>query len=365
MKGNRDVEKEKVTIIVPVYNTYCYLKKCVQSLINQTYDNTFILLVDDGSDTETYTMCDSLKQKYGDKIDVIHKKNGGPSSAKNRGIDVANTEYIVFVDSDDYIGKNYIADLVKAQKNNNADLAIMGYTVCYEKDNTQLNVLPKGEGDHLNVDDAIRMMGTDGILNVDVSKLYDTKIIKENNIRFPENISTGEDLVFNCNYLSYINKVAVVSKSNYYYMRREIESLVNKYRDDTFEIAIYLLDKVKQLYNSLDMNLEIDVVNLSNYYCDYMVSCVSNLYRRTSRLNAKKRRKKLSEIFEYTKKTDIRKTNRNNKFCLIFLFLYTRNVYWSEKLYSLLFWFRNTFSKLYVFYRNKVVFTSEKNDENK
>ena len=100
---------EKISVIVPVYNVEQYLERCVDSIINQTYKNLEIILVNDGSTDNSGQLCDELAKKD-DRIRVIHKKNGGLSDARNVGIDVAEAELIGFIDSDDYIDEEKISD---------------------------------------------------------------------------------------------------------------------------------------------------------------------------------------------------------------------------------------------------------------
>ena len=96
------LNNEKISIIIPVYNVEKYIDKCIDSIVNQTYQNLEIILVDDGSPDNCPKMCDEWAKKD-DRIKVIHKANGGVSSARNVGIEQAQVEYICFVDSDDYI----------------------------------------------------------------------------------------------------------------------------------------------------------------------------------------------------------------------------------------------------------------------
>ena len=95
-------ETDKISVIVPVYNIIPYLPRCVESLRTQTYENLEILLIDDGSTDETPALCDRLATED-ERIRVFHKKNGGPSSARNFGLQQAGGEYVGFVDSDDYV----------------------------------------------------------------------------------------------------------------------------------------------------------------------------------------------------------------------------------------------------------------------
>ena len=119
------VYNSKISIIVPIYNVEKYLRKCIDSILNQSYDNLQIILVDDGSPDNCPKICDEYLNKD-NRIQVIHKSNGGLSSARNAGIKVANGKYIAFIDSDDYIELNMIEKLVNAIEKSNADLCICG-----------------------------------------------------------------------------------------------------------------------------------------------------------------------------------------------------------------------------------------------
>ena len=106
---------EKISIIVPVYNVELYLEKCIESIINQTYTNIEIILVDDGATDSSGNICD-LYSKKDSRIKVIHKRNGGLSDARNVGIEKAVGQYLMFVDSDDYIDKTMCEKLYNALK---------------------------------------------------------------------------------------------------------------------------------------------------------------------------------------------------------------------------------------------------------
>ena len=112
-----------ISIVVPIYNVEKYLKKCVESILNQTYKNFELILVDDGSPDRCGEICEDLKKKDL-RIRVIHKENGGLSSARNAGIDVAKGEYIGFVDSDDYIEPFMYEKLVNAVVKDNCLLSV-------------------------------------------------------------------------------------------------------------------------------------------------------------------------------------------------------------------------------------------------
>ena len=106
------MQMEKISVIVPVYRVEKYLRRCIESIINQDYSNLEIILVDDGSDDSSPQICDYY-EKIDSRIIVIHQRNGGLSCARNRGLEVATGDYIGFVDSDDYIERNMYSTLLE------------------------------------------------------------------------------------------------------------------------------------------------------------------------------------------------------------------------------------------------------------
>ncbi|WP_321995065.1 glycosyltransferase family 2 protein [Clostridium butyricum] len=119
---------EKISIIIPVYNVEKYLARCLESIVNQTYKNIEIIVIDDGSTDESGRICDEFAKKD-NRIIVIHKKNGGVSEARNAGLGVCHGEYIGFVDPDDYIEPNMYSIMVNSSKEKSADIVVCGYKV--------------------------------------------------------------------------------------------------------------------------------------------------------------------------------------------------------------------------------------------
>ena len=115
--------EDLITVIVPVYKVEKYIRKCIESIINQTYKNIEIILVDDGSPDDCGKICDEYAKKD-NRIKAIHKENGGLSDARNKALDLTNGKYVIFVDSDDYIEKNAIEYLYQLMQKYNTDIAI-------------------------------------------------------------------------------------------------------------------------------------------------------------------------------------------------------------------------------------------------
>lgn len=210
--------QELVSIIVPVYKVEEYLPRCVDSLLKQTYKNIEIILVDDGSPDGCGKLCDDYAARDS-RVKVIHKKNGGLSDARNVAIPKACGEYIVFVDSDDWVSKYYVGHLYEAIKKDDADLAISWFENVYKdyqnNDEEQSHI----EGyECLNSHECLKkLLYQDGVECCAWGKLYKRKIIT--NLRYP----TGklyEDIPVTYECIKRSRRIAVIENADYYYLQR-------------------------------------------------------------------------------------------------------------------------------------------------
>lgn len=173
---------ELISVIIPVYNTEKYLKKCVDSFLNQTYKNLEIILVDDGSTDNSPKMCDEYAQ-VNSRIRVIHKKNGGLSDARNVGIEASHGRLITFFDSDDFVDEDYIQYLYILKKEANVELSVCAYNVTDEDGNILFTMNSK-EDKLLTKEEFFRkMLNEEGITVSACFKLYDRQLFSD--IRFP------------------------------------------------------------------------------------------------------------------------------------------------------------------------------------
>lgn len=201
-----------ISVIVPVFRVEKYLKKCISSIQAQTYRNLEIILVDDGSDDGSSKICDDLA-KNDSRIKVIHKSNGGLSSARNAGIELANGDYIGFVDSDDYIVENMYETLYSLMNQNNADIAICDFFqwdqngVIGFKCKKEIQIYEKEE----IIKRFFRINQDKGYFSV-WCRLYKASILK--NIRFTENV-VNEDVDYS--YRVFMNCKNVVETSEKLY----------------------------------------------------------------------------------------------------------------------------------------------------
>ena len=211
-----------ISIIVPVYNGERYIFKCLNSLLNQTLKEIEIIVVNDGSSDRTIEILRKLAKKdFRIKI-INYKKNQGCSKARNIGIRVAKGKYLSFIDSDDYIDKDYYKVLYKSIEKNEADLVVCGIK---EIENNKL----LREVTVRDYKTLLDFACDENIFGFPVNKLYKKEIIAQNNIIFPEKISLSEDLVFNFRYLLKIKKVVSEKTIFYYYIKHSTNTTKNKF----------------------------------------------------------------------------------------------------------------------------------------
>ena len=246
------MEKELISIIVPVYNVSKYLDRCMQSLINQTYRNIEIIMIDDGSPDDCGIKCDQYAANDS-RIKVIHKKNKGLGLARNSGMDVAKGKYIAFIDSDDYVEAEMIERLYFRMEAGNADTAFCRYydTATDGKDSLAKETFQK----KIYIGDEVKevllgMIGAEcgypGDVEIGMSVwrgLYSRDIIKENEIRFPsEREYISEDIIFHIQYLLKAKRVVVEDSPNYHYCDNG-SSLTKSYKAERFKMEKKLLKK--------------------------------------------------------------------------------------------------------------------------
>lgn len=228
-----------VSIIIPVYNVIDYLPKCVESILAQSYSSFEVILVDDGSLDGSGTICDTFALKD-TRVRVIHKANGGVSSARNIGLRCATGEYISFVDSDDYVGNNYLQRLVDEMDRNNADL-VVGGEINVENGNEQMfafksiTLTQKKFSDLFSEYDLQKRCSPWG-------KLFKARIIKDAELEFNDGVHLGEDIIFMFHYIKLCEKICLTSSSEYYYVQRggSLTKRLNQFESESQGYRAYI-----------------------------------------------------------------------------------------------------------------------------
>lgn len=216
--------EDLISIVLPIYNVEKYLKKCVQTIINQTYTNIEIILVNDGSTDTSGKICDELKE-IDNRIKVIHKENGGLSDARNVGLKYAKGKYISFIDSDDYISEEYVERLYNLLKDNGAQISICNFQRVDENQKTiSINNITPGI---ISGRQALEKFNDSKFYPASVvawNKLYDIKLFE--NILYPFGKQHEDEYTtYKLYYIS--DKIAITSDILYYY-RTVQTSIMNK-----------------------------------------------------------------------------------------------------------------------------------------
>lgn len=247
------MEKPLISVIVPIYNVEKYLERCVNSILEQTYQNIEVILVDDGSPDSCPKLCDDFAEKD-NRVKVVHKENGGLSDARNAGMNIATGEITAFIDSDDWIDKNMFDDMYSRMTEDNSDIVSCGVNSVYDYCTWEIPLEKDDEHYLLDRTEAMKELLTDGKLKQHVwNKLYKTDIIK--NIPF-EKGKYHEDVFWSYQAVAAAEKVSVVKTGYYYYIQRSDSIMGAEYSEKRLDAldamkqrCEFMKDNMPELYN--------------------------------------------------------------------------------------------------------------------
>lgn len=265
--------EDLVSVIIPIYNVEKYLDKCIKSVIEQTYKNLEIVLIDDGSPDNCPKICDDWAKKD-KRIKVIHKTNGGLSDARNIGIGNAKGKYLLFVDSDDYIENNMIYELHENAKQNNIDIVASGFI--YETDNEQTKYYDKSNYIENSEQILERIFNNNDISTAIWDKLYKRDLF--NNIMFPVG-KIHEDMAVLYKLIDKSNKVMHIDKAYYHYVQRDdsiIYAKFNKKKLSIIEFKEDILKFVEKKYPKLIKDAE-------RFFIQELNRCINLCYKNNLR----------------------------------------------------------------------------------
>ena len=229
----------KISIIVPVYKVEQYLRRCLDSIVKQTFTDWECILVDDGSPDNSGKICDEYAEKDR-RFRVFHQVNAGVSAARNKGLDEAKGEWNTFVDSDDWIENEMFAELYQCALQNQAEVVVSGCTLT--NDLRKGNIfLPQLGWLNMPKDFKWYIQGP-------CAKLFSRTILYEYNIQFPEGITMAEDLYFTFKVYFNVNKIYGLNKSYYNYFQNEMSAMHNfnfKKIDDEVRVVNMMSTEIK------------------------------------------------------------------------------------------------------------------------
>ena len=224
-------EMIKVSIIVPIYNSEMHLEECISSIVNQTYRNIEIILVDDGSTDQSGAICDSFSRKD-NRISVYHLENSGVAHARNIGIKHSSGCLIAFSDSDDILEEHYIEKAVGLIRH--SEYVVGAFEKFNSMNQREFVDNMSSYGDVVRCTDFLEKMfahQAGAYWGANWGKLYISEIIKNNHILFENGVGFAEDFRFNLEYLKYVHTVALIHDPVYYYRVDTLESLSKKRKD--------------------------------------------------------------------------------------------------------------------------------------
>lgn len=251
--------KDMVSIIVPVYNAENYLEKCICSVLEQSYTNFELILVDDGSTDNSLNIC-RVYEKKDSRIKALSKSNEGVSVARNCGIEICKGKFVVFLDADDWIERDYVKNIM-FYVSEESDLWVMDYSIDRNGQTTKRNSFTK-EFDFFNKKDIIALekqclipqyrfsqnLKSEFFLAGVWGKVFKTTIIKERNIRFAKELKISEDVMFLTEYLENCYRVKYFHEYGYHYVARQT-SKMHDFKKSLFDDYVVYIDKLK-----LDIN---------------------------------------------------------------------------------------------------------------
>lgn len=241
---------KKVSIVLPVYNAQKYLKRCLDSIFEQNYNNIELIAIDDGSKDSSWEILTEYQNKFSDKMKIIKQKNMGVSKTRNKGIDLATGEYLIFIDNDDYFDNGYLSTFVSEIEKDDLDVVIGGY----KRPNSSNKIV-----DQVVLEDyeysKFKIVAA-------WAKIYKTTYIKDNKIRFLDS-NIGEDINFTIQAVTLTKKIKIINYVgyNWFYNEASVSNTAHKSLSNGLQFD-YLLNSI---YNKLiDNNVIID--DMIEYY---------------------------------------------------------------------------------------------------
>ena len=266
-----------VSIIIPVYNAEKYIRRCLDSILGQAFQDFEIIIVNDGSIDKSLEICLEYQSS---KVKIVSQKNGGPSSARNRGILEASGEYIRFVDADDYILENSTQLMVEKMEENDSDILMAGIRcIAVGKGaERQKNIcMPKKKMNKEQFWKEVSLYFTDWFIHYTPNKLYKTQILRDKNILFDETICNSEDLLFNVQYCAEREKFVVIEDIVYAYEKSNDMSISSVFREDAFLIQDYAYAEVRKIIQKQGLYLVENRDRFEEAYADIAFKTLYNI----------------------------------------------------------------------------------------
>ncbi|GIP39895.1 glycosyl transferase [Paenibacillus sp. J31TS4] len=344
------------SIIIPMFNAGKTIGSCLESLINQSFKDFEIVIINDGSIDNSQLIC---KEFLADKrINLVYQKNQGVSVSRNRGISLSSGKYVVFVDADDWIEHDMLEVFYSYIVKSNSDILIGGIIFDYINYSKYLGVKESMWGSNTStIREMLLSLDKLNLIGYSGGRVIKREIIKKNNICFDPIVKNMEDFLFNCKVLFNSRSICIINQNKYHYIVKS-NSLSSSYSPELYET----FNEISKLLSQLFAKHNIDSLLLNNTYVLGIQTCVHNIYQSGSPLDRKHRISFLEEILNEKKVQYAlsRYDNKKDVFTKIFCFLYSINdANIMDSAYRALFWSRNKFKNTYNMFR-KIIFRNKR-----
>ena len=341
-----------ISIIIPCYHAGKYMERIYENLRNQTFPDFEAILINDGDKNQVEQMSNIASKD--ERIKVVWKENGGASSARNLGISMAQSEWLVFIDADDSIKPTYLESLFNSVKGTDAEMGIGGYTTINTKSGRQVAYpikIDNSANKVCNFGEAYEYIQNYGFSSYPWNKIYKTSLIHELNLFMDEDIGVIHDAVFICNLFKVIKKVSLIPDSGYIYYREDEGSLMSCY-DKNLERDRRLVLSLRDEINHMVGWPEARCLSFQrNYLSALAIMIITNLFKNKSPLSFGEKVKRIkneiyykTDIINALKTTSIRSINgKITKFLVLHSSAFIVVLY-----YSVISWLRLHFKGIYA-----------------
>ncbi|WP_291062634.1 MULTISPECIES: glycosyltransferase family 2 protein [unclassified Empedobacter] len=329
----------KISIVIPIYNAEKYIKKCITSILSQAYENIELILINDGSKDNSLTICNKYK-KLDHRVIIINQANQGVSKTRNNGINIATGEYILFIDADDYIDKEYISSFLKEKLNQNTlliqDLVRVENNKSIITDNYKYKEYKTKD---------LGEIFQNNILNngFPFCKLYNLNLIKKYQLQFKSDIKFGEDLIFFLEYYKHIDKLKFIKEHKYFYLIHKESASFKNY---TYEEMEKSLSNLLKTYKDIGEFYKTDIKSINEIKNSLSLFMTLTLYTIYDPRNINLyKANRLQYLKKFTNTYDLSNMNNSNVIKRVYVKL----------LQYKMFLLANLYLKLYVKYRLKII----------
>lgn len=292
-----------ISVIIPVYNAELYIENCIESVLNQTFKNFEVIIIDDGSKDKTYKICNELSKKDS-RIKVFQKRNEGVSAARNYGISRCKGEYIIFIDSDDWIEDNEFEVIYQYNQKYNTDIILFNSINDYFKNNKLVKSSIRGTNKLISIDinnmkDYFTYLFKSTEIAACWNKCFKSNIIKNNKIMFNENMVMYEDFEFVLRYFNFSNNILVIPDILYHYnIKSEVFSLSKRDKLNIAEDMHYLFKSLNKFLQRINLGKS-EMIEMYEYISGLYNLCFSKMLEKKYNMNQRKETLKFIKSEKY------------------------------------------------------------------